>query len=162
MDSIQLAQQMWDSVSANDKKTAYSLIMRSYANVNFAYGEMPSSSCLTLGKALLQEQPASPSVGSPTFFDCNSHDKISPRESLSHASTSSRIDDVDDSCEGFSLLHLACHVADVGMVELLLQYGANVNMTDSRGRTPLHHCILKGRTLHAKLLLSRYVRAYKV
>jgi Arf-GAP with coiled-coil, ANK repeat and PH domain-containing protein len=162
MDSVQLSQKMWDSVSANDKKTAYSLIMRSYANVNFAYGEMPSSSCLTLGKALLQEQPVSPSVGSPTFFDCNSHDKISPGESLSHARTSSHIDDVDDNCEGFSLLHLACHVADVGMVELLLQYGANVNMTDSRGRTPLHHCILKGRTLHAKLLLSRYGRPYKI
>jgi Arf-GAP with coiled-coil, ANK repeat and PH domain-containing protein len=43
-----------------------------------------------------------------------------------------------------------------------LQYGANVNMTDSRGRTPLHHCILKGRTLHAKLLLSRYGRPYKI
>ncbi|KAK3123954.1 hypothetical protein QOZ80_8AG0638470 [Eleusine coracana subsp. coracana] len=155
MDSVQLAQQMWDSVGANDKKTAYSLIVRSYANVNFVYGEMPSSSCLTLGKALLQEQPASPSEGSPRFFDCSSHDKISPRGSLSPASTSSRTDDVEDSCEGFSLLHLACRVADVGMVELLLQYGANVNMTDSRGRTPLHHCILKGRTLHAKLLLSR-------
>ncbi|GJN15601.1 hypothetical protein PR202_gb02528 [Eleusine coracana subsp. coracana] len=155
MDLVQLAQQMWDSVGANDKKTAYSLIVRSYANVNFVYGEMPSSSCLTLGKALLQEQPASPSEGSPRFFYCSSHDKISPRGSLSPASTSSRTDDVEDSCEGFSLLHLACRVADVGMVELLLQYGANVNMTDSRGRTPLHHCILKGRTLHAKLLLSR-------
>jgi Arf-GAP with coiled-coil, ANK repeat and PH domain-containing protein len=160
MDSVQLSQQMWDSVSANDKKAAYSLIVRSHANVNFVYGEMPSSSCLTLGKALLQEQPASPSEGSPTFFDCNSHDKVSPRESLSPASTSSRIDDVEDSCEGVSLLHLACRVADLGMVELLLQYGANVNMADSRGRTPLHHCILKGRMLHAKLLLSRYGRTY--
>ncbi|PVH37284.1 hypothetical protein PAHAL_6G283100 [Panicum hallii] len=28
-------------------------------------------------------------------------------------------------------------------------------MTDSKGRTPLHHCILKGRHQHAKLLLSR-------
>lgn len=46
-------------------------------------------------------------------------------------------------------------MADVGMVELLLQYGASVNVSDSRGRTPLHHCILRGRHLHAKLLLSR-------
>ncbi|PVH37279.1 hypothetical protein PAHAL_6G282100 [Panicum hallii] len=62
---------------------------------------------------------------------------------------------MEESCEGFSLLHLACRVADVGMVELLLQYGSTVNMTDSKGRTPLHHCILKGRHQHAKLLLSR-------
>ncbi|KAL5230661.1 hypothetical protein ABZP36_029437 [Zizania latifolia] len=155
MNEIQLAQQMWDSVTANDKRTIYSLIVRSHANVNLVYGEMFCSSCLTTGKSLLQEQSASPSDGSPVFFDCNSHDKVSPREPLSPASTSSRVDDVDDRCEGFSLLHLACHVADVGMVELLLQYGASVNAIDSRGQTPLHHCILKGRHMHAKLLLSR-------
>ena len=155
IDENQLAQQMWNSVAANDKKAAYSLIVRSRANVNLVYGEMPSSPFLTLGKALQQEQPASPPDGSPRFFDCNSHDKISPREPLSPASTSSRTDDMEDSCEGLSLLHLACRVADVGMVELLLQYGASVNTNDSRGRTPLHHCILKGRHRHAKLLLSR-------
>jgi len=155
MDENQLAEQMWNSVAANDKKTAYSLIVRSRANVNLVYGEMPSSPFLTLGKALQQEQPVSPPDGSPKFFDCNSHDKISPREPLSPASTSSRTDDMEDGCEGLSLLHLACRVADVGMVELLLQYGASVNMNDSMGRTPLHHCILKGRHRHAKLLLSR-------
>ncbi|TKW11443.1 hypothetical protein SEVIR_6G234000v4 [Setaria viridis] len=155
MDESQLAQQMWNSVSANDKKSAYSLIVRSRANVNLVWGDMPSSSCLTLGKALQLEHPASTPGGSPRFFDCNSHDKIYAGEPLSPASTSSRTDDMEDSCEGLSLLHLACRVADVGMVELLLQYGANVNMTDSRGRTPLHHCILKGRHQHAKLLLSR-------
>jgi len=155
MDENQLAQQMWNSVAANDKKAAYSLIVRSRPNVNLVYGEMPSSPFLTLGKALQQEQPASPHDGSPRFFDCNSHDKISPREPLSPASTSSRTDDMEDTCEGLSLFHLACRVADVGMVELLLQYGASVNMNDSRGRTPLHHCILKGRHQHAKLLLSR-------
>ncbi|CAD6245922.1 unnamed protein product [Miscanthus lutarioriparius] len=158
MDENQLAQQMWNSVAANDKKAAYSLIVRSRANVNLVYGEMPSSPFFTLGKALQQEQPTSPPDGSPRFFDCNSHDKISPRGPLSPASMSSRTDDMEDSCKGLSLLHLACRVADVGMVELLLQYGASVNMNDSRGRTPLHHCILKGRHRHAKLLLSRYAR----
>ncbi|KAL6644455.1 hypothetical protein ACP70R_016063 [Stipagrostis hirtigluma subsp. patula] len=156
VDEIQVAQQMWDSVTSNDKKAAYALIVRSHANVNLVYGQMPSSSCLTLGKALLQEHPASPSGGSPRFYDCSSQDKISPsREPHSPTSTSSRTDDLEEICEGFSLLHLACRVADVAMVELLLQYGASVNMTDSRGRTPLHHCILKGRHKHAKLLLSR-------
>ena len=67
MDENQLAQQMWNSVAANDKKAAYSLIVRSRANVNLVYGEMPSSPFLTLGKALQQEQPASPPDGSLDF-----------------------------------------------------------------------------------------------
>uniref|UniRef100_A0A0E0LXD9 ADP-ribosylation factor GTPase-activating protein AGD3 n=1 Tax=Oryza punctata TaxID=4537 RepID=A0A0E0LXD9_ORYPU len=155
MDEIQLAQQMWDNVTANDKRAVYSLIVQSRANVNSVYGEMSYSSRSTTGRSFQQEHSTSPSDGSPVFFDCHSHEKASPREPLSPASTSSRVDDAEERCEGFSLLHLACHVADVGMVELLLQYGANVNAIDSRGRTPLHQCILKGRHIHAKLLLSR-------
>lgn len=160
IDEIHVAQQMWDNVTANDKQGVYSLIVASHANVNLIYGQMASGLFLNLGKALLQEQPSSPSDGSPRFFDCNSHEKVSPRESLSPASTSSHVDDLDDRYEGFSLLHLACRVADVGMVELLLQYGASVNVSDSRGQTPLHHCILKGRHQHAKLLLSRGANAH--
>jgi Arf-GAP/coiled-coil/ANK repeat/PH domain-containing protein len=160
IDEIHVAQQMWDNVTVNDKKGVYSLIVASHANVNLIYGQMASGLFLNLGKALLQEQPASPPDGSPRFFDCNSQEKVSPKEPHSPPSTSSHVDDMDDRYEGFSLLHLACRVADVGMVELLLQYGASVNVSDSRGRTPLHHCILRGRHLHAKLLLSRYVHAY--
>lgn len=62
---------------------------------------------------------------------------------------------MDECFEGCSLLHLACQTADIGMIELLLQYGANVNALDLKGRTPLHHCVLKGRHSLAKLLLSR-------
>lgn len=154
MDETQLAQQMWDHVSSNKKMEVYSLIVRSNADVNLTYGQTSFNSALTLGKALLlQEQPSSPSNGS---FDHGTHEKISPRGSLSPASTSARTDELDGCAEGLSLLHLACRVADIGMVELLLQYGASVNSTDSRGRTPLHHSILKGRRVHAKLLLSRY------
>ncbi|KAL6601773.1 hypothetical protein ACP70R_006089 [Stipagrostis hirtigluma subsp. patula] len=150
MDEIQLAQQMWDNVSSNNKKGVYSLIVGSNADVNFTYGQTSFNSALTLGKALLlQEQPTLPSDESSRSFDVN------PLEQISPASTSARIDELDDCLEGLSLLHLACRVADVGMVELLLQYGANVNATDSRGRTPLHHSIMKGRHLYAKLLLSR-------
>jgi len=57
--------------------------------------------------------------------------------------------------DGCTLLHLACETADIGMIELLLQYGASINVTDSRGQTPLHRCILKGRTTSVKLLLTR-------
>jgi Arf-GAP/coiled-coil/ANK repeat/PH domain-containing protein len=59
--------------------------------------------------------------------------------------------------DGCTLLHLACETADIGMLELLLQYGANVNATDSRGQTPLDRCILKGRNTFAKLLLTRWL-----
>nr|CAB3457556.1 unnamed protein product [Digitaria exilis] len=156
MDEIQLAQQMWDNVSSNNKKGVYSLIVGSNADVNFSYGHTSFNSALTLGKALLlQEQPTSPSNGSSRCFDRNPLEKDSPGDSISPASTSARIDELDDYVEGLSLVHLACRLADLGMVELLLQYGANVNSTDSRGRTPLHHCILKGRHAYAKLLLSR-------
>nr|AFK44284.1 unknown [Lotus japonicus] len=60
-----------------------------------------------------------------------------------------------DNLDGCTLLHLACETGDIGMLELLLQYGVNVNATDSRGQTPLHRCILKGKSILARLLLSR-------
>ena len=56
---------------------------------------------------------------------------------------------------GWSLLHLACHSDSALMVELLLQFGADVNMRDYHGRTPLHHCISSGKNSLAKFLLRR-------
>lgn len=56
---------------------------------------------------------------------------------------------------GWSLLHLACHSDSTLMVELLLQFGADVNMRDYHGRTPLHHCISSGKNPLAKFLLRR-------
>ncbi|KAJ7954497.1 ADP-ribosylation factor GTPase-activating protein [Quillaja saponaria] len=57
--------------------------------------------------------------------------------------------------QGCSLLHLACHSENVVMLELLLQFGADLNTRDFHGRTPLHHCILTRRNHLAKLLLRR-------
>lgn len=62
---------------------------------------------------------------------------------------------VVDYADGCTLLHLACEVADIIMLELLLQYGANVNAVDSRGDMPLHRCIVKGKSMNAKMLLAR-------
>ncbi|KOM51029.1 hypothetical protein LR48_Vigan08g185600 [Vigna angularis] len=59
---------------------------------------------------------------------------------------------------GWSLLHLACHTDSTLMVELLLQFGADVNMCDYHGRTPLHHCITSGKNKLAKFLLRRGAR----
>ncbi|XP_031395667.1 ADP-ribosylation factor GTPase-activating protein AGD2-like isoform X2 [Punica granatum] len=60
--------------------------------------------------------------------------------------------------EGCSLLHLACQHGSLVMVELLLQFGADINIQDFHGRTPLHHCVSLGRNALAKLLLKRGAR----
>jgi Arf-GAP with coiled-coil, ANK repeat and PH domain-containing protein len=61
-----------------------------------------------------------------------------------------------ESCfRGWSILHLACNSDSTLMVELLLQFGADINMCDYHGRTPLHHCISSGKNPLAKFLLRR-------
>ncbi|XP_014497917.1 ADP-ribosylation factor GTPase-activating protein AGD1 isoform X1 [Vigna radiata var. radiata] len=138
---LSVAQQIWEAVHANDKKAVYRYIVNSDVDVNVAYEQMCNSS-LTLAKVmLLQEQ--------------TSHDHSSSLASNTLDWSSSKEGPVMDNLDGCTLLHLACETADIGMVELLLQYGANVNATDSRGQTPLHRCILKGRSAFARLMLSR-------
>ncbi|MFQ6649154.1 hypothetical protein Gotur_022664, partial [Gossypium turneri] len=57
--------------------------------------------------------------------------------------------------QGCSLLHLACQGGNCVMLELLLQFGADINMRDFHGRTPLHHCVALGNNSLAKHLLRR-------
>ncbi|XP_041011024.1 ADP-ribosylation factor GTPase-activating protein AGD2-like isoform X5 [Juglans microcarpa x Juglans regia] len=61
--------------------------------------------------------------------------------------------------QGCSLLHLACNTGNPLMLELLLQFGADINMRDFHGRTPLHHCISSGNNQLARLLLRRGARS---
>lgn len=61
----------------------------------------------------------------------------------------------EKSLQGASLLHLACSSDNYVMLELLLQFGADINKLDCRGRTPLHHCICTGNNQLAKFLLRR-------
>lgn len=146
MDHQPLEQQMWDAVRANDKKAVYGLIVNSELDINAIYGQGASSSSLTLAKVmLLQEQTP--------YSDCLETEITFP-SSINPASTSEDHSGVED-LDGCSLLHLACETADIGMIELLLQYGANINATDSRCHTPLHRCIIKGKAALAKLLLTR-------
>ncbi|KAK9113346.1 hypothetical protein Syun_020143 [Stephania yunnanensis] len=148
---LSVAQEMWDSVRSNDKKALYRHIVTSEINVNAVNG--PTSLCLslTLARAMLHESSLDRNSG------CSARNSLDiPTSTSSLNSVSTNKDRNPEEClEGCSLLHLACQTADLGMIELLLQYGADINARDSRGRTPLHHCILRGRTLFAKLLLSR-------
>ncbi|XP_044493333.1 ADP-ribosylation factor GTPase-activating protein AGD1-like isoform X2 [Mangifera indica] len=145
-----VAKQVWESVRDNDKKAVYRHIVCSEVNVNAIHGQVPCN-VLSLAKAMQLEDQES------------RHKKIDsfPKESfddpLCYLNSSTIHEDklIEESSDGCSLLHLACLTADIGMVELLLQYGANVNAPDSSGKTPLHHSVISGRTSIAKLLLAR-------
>ncbi|URE15856.1 ADP-ribosylation factor GTPase-activating protein [Musa troglodytarum] len=155
-DQLSKAQQMWDSVCANDTKAVYHHIVALDADVNITYRQASINSSLTLENSILL--PDQTSVVHDHRSSCllgKSLQNSSTMSSISSSGTSDIRKEVDECLEGFTLLHLACLTSDIGMVELLLQYGANVNSTDFKGRTPLHHCILSGRHLFAKLLLTR-------
>ncbi|KAG6534916.1 hypothetical protein ZIOFF_008824 [Zingiber officinale] len=109
-----------------------------------------ANTSLTLTKAmLLQNQTTAMEDHSSSCLLSDTLHKSSTMNSIDSAGNSDNIYELDECFEGFTLLHLACLTSDMGMVELLLQYGANVNSTDVR-RTPLHHCILIGRHSSAK------------
>lgn len=144
-----VAQQIWEAVRANDKKAVYRYIVNSDVDVNVIY-EQACNNSLTLAKVMLLQEQANNDHG-PNLAG-NTLD-WSSNCSMNLVGTKEGQPMVN--LEGCTLLHIACETADIGMVELLLQYGANINATDLRGRTPLHRCILKGRSIIARLLLSR-------
>lgn len=149
---------MWEDVRTNNKKAVYQHIVSFNADVNAVYGQTLSNSSLTLAKAmLLQEQQTTILDRSSSCIVGNLQGKIkaSTMSSCSPTRTSEDRNKMDECFEGCSLLHVACQTADIGMIELLLQYGANINAPDVESRTPLHHCVLKGRHSFAKLLISR-------
>ncbi|KAL6969199.1 ADP-ribosylation factor GTPase-activating protein agd3 [Sarracenia purpurea var. burkii] len=148
-DNSTVAQQIWEAVCINDKKAVYRLIVNSEADANAVY-EQVSWKSLTLAKAMLLQEQTSLDDGF-SFFTGDSVAKSLNSPNIAGGSEGHATEDL----EGCSLLHLACETADISMLELLLQYGANINIFDSRGQTPLHRCILGGKATFVKLLLTR-------
>lgn len=142
---------MWESVRANDKNAVYCHIICSEADVNSIHGQASYSTKLPLSKVMQLEVKEIHDCK----FDCFAGDSLGKRASYSKSSEEGEDRVIEECSDGCSLLHLACLAADIGMVELLLQYGANLDAMDSRGRTPLHHCIISRRYAIAKLLLTR-------
>lgn len=149
---LSVAEQMWGCVRANDKKAVYRHIVSSEAVVNAIHGQALRSTSITLAKVMhLEEQESIDHK-----FDCiagNSSGK--PSSSSPNSKRKSEDQLTENRLEDCSLLHMACQTADIGMVELLLQYGADINASDSRGRTPLHYGIITGRSAIVKMLLTR-------
>ncbi|XP_074317149.1 ADP-ribosylation factor GTPase-activating protein AGD1-like isoform X2 [Silene latifolia] len=146
-----VSQQMWESVRANNKKAVYRLIVCSGADVNEVNQQPASVKSFIMPRVKHLEE--APLVHNSTSGRAVSADRAASRSvtSLNKGKGTFR----EDSVDGCSLLHLACQYADVGMVELLLQYGADINFLDPGGQTPLHYCITGQKADIAKVLLMR-------
>ncbi|XP_059643691.1 ADP-ribosylation factor GTPase-activating protein AGD3-like [Cornus florida] len=149
---LSMAKKLWDSVRTNDKKDVYRQLVIFEAEVNAIHGQDSHNSSSNLFKVMRLQEHASMKKKSDSLSG-DSSDKTSLNSlNLLRERKDQLINGFFDGC---SLLHLACQTADIGMVELLLQHGANVNASDSRGQTPLHHSIIRGRISIIKLLLTR-------
>lgn len=134
--NISYAKSIWEAVKTNDLREAYRLIAVSAVSiVNTTYDNVVSVS----SSPHLDEEPSG------------------NQESLNPSSCTRDWDsnESSDSLQGCSLLHLACQNDNQVMLELLLQFGTDINVCDSHGRTPLHQCISQKNNKLAKLLLRR-------
>ncbi|KAL9680668.1 hypothetical protein QQ045_018553 [Rhodiola kirilowii] len=146
------ALQAWDAVRVNDKKGLYRYIVTSGADVNSIYGHELFSSLSEAKAALLHEQNTTHLRSSSGMSMCSNESGASISNLTGRVSNAGQTAEELDRC---CLLHLACEAADIGMLELLLQYGANINISDSKGHTPLHYAVLRGQSTLMKLLIAR-------
>ncbi|CAJ1974919.1 unnamed protein product [Sphenostylis stenocarpa] len=122
---LSTAREVVESINANDKKAVYRHIVKSDLDVN----------------AISSEE------GFSSYIASSTNDPNKSREITTQP--------VGDRHDGFTALHLACLSCDTAMVELLLQYGADLNAIDSRGRTPLYYCTKIGKHATTKVLITR-------
>ena len=72
---------------------------------------------------------------------------------------------VTDERDQCPILGLHCHHGHVDMVSLLLEYGADPNLTNDRGETPLLLAVTSGREiqiLYAYLKKFKFLHPYKI
>ncbi|KAK1296429.1 ADP-ribosylation factor GTPase-activating protein AGD4 [Acorus calamus] len=134
---------IWEAVKTSDVRAAYKLFVASEVNPNTLYDDVHVDELHHIvDSPNLRE---SSRTGRRQFDPVNCHkikDSGEPGNCM----------------QGCSLLHLACHIGDPVMLELLLQFGADINLLDFHGRTPLHHCIFRKNFAFAKYLMRRGAR----
>ncbi|GAB6032881.1 Ankyrin repeat domain-containing protein 44 [Chamberlinius hualienensis] len=72
--------------------------------------------------------------------------------------TESNVNDIVDE-NGATLLHLACKLHKSSFVELLINRGADVNLPDKLGRTPMHYSALNQRKCEQKMCVQHLLSA---
>ncbi|KAG9442319.1 hypothetical protein H6P81_018173 [Aristolochia fimbriata] len=142
-DTASHATAIWEAVRTNDVRTVYCLLVTSDVKPNTSYDDVVNADDLSHPVKLADPQ------------------NNLRKEKFNDPVNCPRIKDSGDSLgclQGCSLLHLACHGGDLVMIELLLQFSADINKQDYHGRTPLHHCIALRNRSFAKYLLKRGAR----
>ncbi|KAH9771454.1 ADP-ribosylation factor GTPase-activating protein AGD4 [Citrus sinensis] len=138
---------IWEAVKTQNLQEVYRLIVTSDANIiNTTFDDV-------VGVDSYHH------VDNTQYSEIDFH-KVKKEENNGPAGCQ-RIKDSNDpgNClQGGSLLHLACQCGNLVMLELLIQFGADINMRDFHGRTPLHHCISSKNYTFAKFLLRRGAR----
>lgn len=127
---------IWEAVRSNNVKEVYRIIVMSDVNIiNTTYDEVK---------------------GAKIYHEIHENDsKLGFDDSKKKHQNPAGCQDIKLCRQGCSLLHLACNDDSPVMLELLLQFGADINRRDFHGRTPLQHCICTGRHHLAKFLLRR-------
>lgn len=134
-----VAVRVWEAVKTNNVQVVYRLLVASDASPNTKYDQMNS------------ELYHMVDTSSHIFNNLMEGQQFDPTTCQKIKGSGGS----DNCLQGCSLLHLACHVGDPVMLELLLQFGADINYQDFHGRTPLHHCVSARNNSLAKYLIRR-------
>lgn len=166
VDPASVACRLWDAAQENNKQLVYRLLVCHDADVNTTYEQAIEGTKLTspevnsnerIPNYISEPQELRACIESSQSRLASSKDQTTQHSRIGISSASSERNSDDFDLQGSTLLHIACHKGDIGMVELLLQYGAQVNAVNGWGKTPLHQCTESGHSACAKLLLSRFV-----